>query len=75
MQSYRGAVVVGGTCNKRPCAVVVFCIRKKSSLDDAFVSMGGLGGYSPSLLLANKDHVLRWMIANKNDVLRWMMHM
>ena len=48
--------------------------------------LGGLGEYLPSLLLANKDdalrwmiankdYVLRWMIANKDDVLRWMMHM
>ena len=73
--------VFGGTCSKRPCAVVVFWHPQDifagcSSVDDAHVatrggSGGGVGGYFPSLLLANKDDVLRWMIANKDDVLRW----
>ena len=44
-------------------------------MDDAHVATrggsGGLGGYSPSLLPANKDDVVRWMVANKYDVLRW----
>ena len=45
-----------------------------SSVDDAHVAArggswgGGWGGYSPSLLLANKDDVLLWMTANKDDV-------